>query len=212
MIGDEGDRGIVIAFLSGILAYKCENLAVINVGGVGFNVNIPLTVYRELPRVGEPVTLHTHLIVREDDLSLYGFLSTEDREVFLILLGVSGVGAKMATDVISHLPVNRLVESVQKGESVLLCQVPGIGKKRAEKLIFELKRSKHPILLAPISTRDGKKSPALPENERVSEAIAALEALGCKPYEAYRAISEAVEQLGTDAEVSQLIKEGLRHR
>jgi len=202
----------VIAFLSGKLAEKREDLAVIAVGGVGFNVVIPLTVYRELPRVNEPVTLHTHTIVREDDISLYGFTTREERETFRILLGVSGVGAKMAIDVISHLPVNRLIESVQKGEGALLCQVPGIGKKRAEKLIFELKRSKHPLLLAPIQTTDGSPKTPIPESGNISEAIAALEALGCKPHEAHRAISEAIEHLGNDADVSKLVKEGLRRR
>ncbi len=201
----------MITFLSGVLASKRENSAVIKIGGVGFEVAISVSTYRELPRVGEPVTLHTHLLVREDNLSLCGFALEDEREMFRILLGVSGVGAKMAMDVLSSLPVNRIVEAVQKEETALLCQIPGIGKKRAERLLFNLKQLNHALLLAPVST-SGKAAEEVLDNDHVREAISALEALGCKPHEAHRAIGEAVAVLGEEAGASELIKEGLRHR
>ena len=165
----------MIAFLSGLLKSKTEEHAVIDVGGVGFKVAVPLSTYRELPRIGEPVTLHTILWVREDDLRLYGFASEEEREMFQVLLGVKGVGAKMAIDIVSFMPVARLVEAIRKDQPALLCQIPGIGKKRAERLIFDLKNNSHPLFLRPVAVAAGK---MLPRNERVTEAIEALMALG----------------------------------
>ena len=202
----------MITFLSGVLASKSENSAVIDIGGVGLEAAISVSTYRELPRVGESVTLHTHLLVREDNLSLCGFALEDEREMFRILLGVSGVGAKMAMDVLSSLPVNRIVEAVQKEETALLCQIPGIGKKRAERLLFNLKQLNHALLLAPVVASSDQATAEIPDNDNIREAISALEALGCKPHTAHRAIGEAVSILGEDAGTSELIKEGLRHR
>ncbi|MGC9329868.1 MAG: Holliday junction branch migration protein RuvA [Candidatus Hinthialibacter sp.] len=202
----------MITFLTGVLAAKREYSAVVNVGGVGFEAAVSLSTYRELPRVGEPVTLYTHLIVREDDISLCGFATEEEREMFRILLSVSGVGVKMAMDILSSLPAGRIVDAVQRGDSVVLCQIPGIGKKRAERLLFNLKQMNHPLLLAPAVGEPAKTAAALPQNEAIREAVAALEALGCKPFEAHRAIAEAVSLLGEQSSVSALIKEGLHHR
>ena len=202
----------MITFLSGVLASKSENSAVIDIGGVGLEAAISVSTYRELPRVGESVTLHTHLLVREDNLSLCGFALEDEREMFRILLGVSGVGAKMAMDVLSSLPVNRIVEAVQKEETALLCQIPGIGKKRAERLLFNLKQLNHALLLAPVVASSDQATAEIPDNDNIREAISALEALGCKPHTAHRAIGEAISILGEDVGTSELIKEGLRHR
>ncbi|MEW6238557.1 MAG: Holliday junction branch migration protein RuvA [Candidatus Omnitrophota bacterium] len=199
----------MIAYLSGILRAKRENSATIDIGGVGYHVLIPLSTYRELPSAGEPATLFTHLYFREDDIRLYGFASEEEREAFQILMGVSGVGAKVALDILSHLPISRLAEAVQKGEAALLCQVPGIGKKRADRLLFELKGISHPLFLVPAGTETRKIGP---RNANIIEAEEALIALGCKPLEAQRAILAAVQRLGDQAQTPDLIKEGLRHR
>lgn len=202
----------MITFLSGILAAKQDNLAVIDVNGVGFAVIIPISTYRELPKAGDPVTLHTVLILREDDIRLFGFATEEERQLFDILMGVSGVGAKMAIDILSHLPVERVVEAVQKEEIALLTQVPGIGKKRAEKLVFDLQRQKHALLLAPIS--HGQSSTVAPtaQSSAVREAVEALLALGCKPHEAHHAAAQAVQNLGENALVQDLIREALKYR
>ncbi|HOJ60233.1 MAG TPA: Holliday junction branch migration protein RuvA [bacterium] len=202
----------MISFLTGQLALKRENLAVVNVGGVGFKVTIPISTYRELPREGEPVTLQTILLVREDDLSLYGFATEEERDMFKLLQSISGVGAKLAMDVLSSLPVSRIVEAVQTGNTALFCQVPGIGKKRAERFLFDLRQLSHPLLLTPVMPGARRSPMAAATNERVREAIEALLALGCKPQEAQNAIAQAVSLLGEEAEVTELVKEGLRHR
>ncbi len=185
----------------------------IDVGGVGFTVWIPLTTYRELPAPGETVIIHTHLYLREDEIRLFGFASKEEREIFQLLVGLSGIGNKVALDILSHLPVPRLVEAVQKDEPGLLCQVPGIGKKRAEKLIFDLKRISHPVFLAPVSVKASESSAtASGSSGKRREAEDALITLGCKPQEAQRAIAAAIAHLGEDVDVTQMVKEGLKHR
>ena len=115
-------------------------------------------------------------------------------------------------DVLSGLPVNRIIEAIQKNEVALICQIPGIGKKRAERLLFDLNQLKHPLLQMPFGVSTHSEILSLPKSERVQESIQALEALGFKPQTAYRAISEAIAKLGEGAEVSELIKEGLKYR
>jgi len=200
----------MITFLSGILRAKTEESAVIDVGGIGYYVHIPLSTYRELPRTGEIVFLHTFLVLREEDVRLFGFASEEEREMFQILLGVNGVGAKMAIDAISHLPVPQLVEAISKEQVSLLCRIPGIGKKRAERLIFDLKNKNHPLFLRAFTTSVVGRT-AL-QSQTAAEAVEALIALGCKPLEAQRAVAEALNVLGETAAMSDLIKEGLRRR
>lgn len=205
----------MIHFLSGILAYKSDDSAVIAVGGVGFKVSIPVTTYRELPHINGQVTLHTYLHLREDEIRLFGFATEEEREMFEVLLGVSGVGAKMAVDIISYLPAEQFVKAVQTDDLTLLCQAPGIGKKRAERLVFDLKNSKHPLFLRPVASakpNDGLPDQALTGNS-AKEAVSALIALGLKPVDAQRAVSKALEIFPTPSpDVSLLIKEALKHR
>lgn len=200
----------MIDFLSGTLTDKRETHAIVGVGGVGFRVNIPLSTYRELPRSGEAVHLYTVLIVREDDLKLFGFATEAERDLFNILSSLSGVGGKLAMDILSYVPAPVLAQAVQRDEPALLCQAPGVGKKRAEKIIFELSRQKHPILMTTVST--GTQGKSAPVSDAGQEALEALLALGVKPADAQRALSKAIENLSDDAEVSTLIKEALKHR
>lgn len=200
----------MIDFLTGTLTDKRETYAIVGVGGVGFRVNIPLSTYRELPRSGEAVHLFTVLIVREDDMKLFGFATETERDLFNILSSLSGVGGKLAMDILSYVPAMVLAQAVQRNEPALLCQAPGVGKKRAEKIIFELSRQKHPLLLSPIQTEPGGKE--LPVTDASQEAHEALLALGLKPADAQRTLSRAVETLGAEADVSALIKEALKYR
>ncbi len=202
----------MIAFLSGILKEKKEDHVIIQVGGIGFHVLIPLTTYRELPRIGAEITIHTHLFMREDELRLYGFATVDERELFLILLGISGIGAKMAIDIISHISVSQLVDAVQNDRVQVLCQVPGIGKKRGERLIFDLKNVKHPLFLRPAVVSETKSPQTAAQSQTMTEAVEALMALGIKLVDAQRAVTEAATHLGEDADVSTLIKEGLKYR
>jgi Holliday junction DNA helicase RuvA len=129
----------VIALLSGTVAVRRADHVVIDCGGVGYQLAISAQTLRHVPAVGLEVTLHSHLIVRDDALQLYGFASEEERELFLMLLGVQSVGPKMALAVLSGGPPRELLAALAAGDSARLRAVPGIGKRTAERIIVELR-------------------------------------------------------------------------
>ncbi len=129
----------MIALLSGTVAVRRANHVVIDCGGVGYQVAVSAQTLRHVPAVGLEATLHTHLIVRDDALSLYGFATEEERELFLMLLGVQSVGPKMALAVLSGGPPRELLSALAAGDAPRLRAVPGIGKRTAERIIVELR-------------------------------------------------------------------------
>jgi Holliday junction DNA helicase RuvA len=129
----------VIGRLTGRLAAKHPPQVVVDVGGVGYELDVPMSTFFNLPSTGEPVTLHTHLVVREDAHVLYGFGSQDERTAFRLLIRISGVGARTALAVLSGLSVADLAQAVALQETGRLTKVPGIGKKTAERLLLELK-------------------------------------------------------------------------
>ncbi len=129
----------MIGFLRGRLAAKHPPQVTVEVGGVGYEVDVPMSSFYNLPATGEPVTLHTHLVVREDAHVLYGFATLEERAAFRELIRISGVGARTALAVLSGLSVTELAQAVALQEAARLTRVPGIGKKTAERLLLELK-------------------------------------------------------------------------
>jgi Holliday junction DNA helicase RuvA len=129
----------MIGHLKGRLAAKHPPQVVVDVGGVGYEVDVPMSTFYNLPATGEPVTLHTHLVVREDAHTLYGFGTLDERAVFRQLIRISGVGARTALAVLSGLSVAELAQAVATQEPARLTKVPGIGKKTAERLLLELK-------------------------------------------------------------------------
>ncbi len=129
----------MISFLRGKLVDALPTQVTVEVHGVGYEVLIPLSSYDKLPQPGQEVMLLTHLAVREDALTLYGFLTEEDRNIFNTLIGVSGVGPKIALAILSTLSIDHLRNAVGRDEPEVLTRVPGIGKKTAEKIVFELK-------------------------------------------------------------------------
>ncbi|MCB8928895.1 MAG: Holliday junction branch migration protein RuvA [Ardenticatenaceae bacterium] len=129
----------MIASLSGTILKIEENSLVVNVGGVGVRVFVPKTVLEDVGGVGRPVRLHTHLIVREQELSLYGFETEEDLQLFEVLLGVNGVGPKVALSILATLSPELLKSAIMREETAVLQRVPGIGKKTAERIMFQLR-------------------------------------------------------------------------
>ena len=129
----------MIASLSGTIQFIGSDHLVIKVGGVGVRVFVPKTVLEDVGGVGRSLTLHTHLMVREQDLSLYGFNSAEDLQLFEVLLSVSGVGPKLALAILSTLSPELLKSSIMREETAVLQRVPGIGKKTAERIMFQLR-------------------------------------------------------------------------
>jgi len=180
----------MIARLAGTLIHKLPPLMVIDVGGVGYEVEAPLSVFYDLPETGQPVVLLTHLSIKDDSHTLYGFSSESQRTVFRQLLKISGIGAKLALTILSGASSEELARYVAEEDSAALTRLPGIGKKTAERIIIEL-RDKLDILPAATSQGSGSR-PGAPASA-ISEAITALNALGYKPQESsglVRAVAE----------------------
>ncbi|MDA0182268.1 Holliday junction branch migration protein RuvA [Solirubrobacter phytolaccae] len=140
----------MIALVSGEVAVRRGDHVVVSCGGVGYRLGVSAETLSHVPRIGEPVTLFTHLIVREDALTLMGFATEEERDLFLLLIGVQGVGPKMALAVLSGGPPRELLAAVAASDTARLVAVPGIGKRTAERIIVELK-TKIPDVQDPIS-------------------------------------------------------------
>lgn len=129
----------MFAHLRGTLLEKHPNQAVVEVNGVGYDVTIPVSTYSQLPNAGSEVRLRVHTHVREDALALFGFLTADEKNLFEKLLGVSGIGPKLAITVLSGLPVADLVGAIRRGEAERLVRVPGVGKKTADRIVLELR-------------------------------------------------------------------------
>ncbi len=170
----------MIASLSGTLESLSSDGAVINVSGVGFRVYMPTSTLSTLGTIGKEVYLHTHLVLREDSVALYGFASTEELELFQILLSVSGIGPKLALAVLSTMSVERVTMAIATGSVDLLTVVPGIGKKTAQRLILELKDK---IGALPIA------APTAQLAQENADVLTALTSLGYSVYEASRAVA-----------------------
>jgi Holliday junction DNA helicase RuvA len=129
----------MIALVTGTVAVRRAEAVVVDCGGVGYRLAVSAETLKRIPAVGNPVTLHSHLVVRDDALTLYGFASEEERELFLLLLGVQAVGPKVALAVLSGGPPRQLVGALAAGDAARFQAVPGIGKRTAERIIVELR-------------------------------------------------------------------------
>lgn len=184
----------MIASLRGLVTAAGKDWLVVRVGGVGFQVFVPKTVLGESAQLGQEATLHTHLHVRENELALYGFSSEEELSLFRLLLGVSGIGPKVALSILSALPPDRLQVAIAQEDEVVLARVPGIGPKTAKKLVFDLKDKVQAEL------GRGEALPAITEAD--ADLIAALTSLGYSVVEAQEAMrSLPSEPLPLDEQV-----------
>ncbi|PAV49344.1 Holliday junction branch migration protein RuvA [Pseudomonas sp. HAR-UPW-AIA-41] len=198
----------MIGRLRGTLAEKHPPFLILDVGGVGYEVEVPMTTLYRLPSVGEPLTLHTHLVVREDAQLLYGFAEKREREFFRELIRLNGVGPKLALALMSGLEVDELVRCVQAGDTSTLVKVPGVGKKTAERLLVELKdRFKAWETLPGMTGLVIEPSSVSPVSSAESDALSALISLGYKPQEASRAVA-AVKEDGLSSE--EMIRRALK--
>ncbi len=195
----------MIGRLQGVLLRKEPPALMLDVGGVGYELEAPMTTFYELPAVGERVTLYTHLVVREDAHLLYGFVREAQRRLFRELLKVNGVGPRVALAVLSGLSDEEFSRCVAEEDIARLTKVPGIGRKTAERLVIEMrdKLPKDIPLPASTATAAGPVAPGDP----VSEAVSALVALGYKPNEASRAVRSASTK-GLSAE--EIIRQALK--
>ena len=186
----------MIGRLAGTLVAKQPPHLLVDVQGVGYEVDVPMSTFYNLPAAGAPVTLHTHLVVREDAHQLFGFLTEEERHVFRQLIRISGVGARTALAVLSGMSVADLLRAVSEQDAGRLTKIPGIGKKTAERLLLELRDK----LDVPVIATAG------PKDERSSDIANALLALGYNE----REVGWATKQLPADVAVSDGIRQALK--
>ncbi len=172
----------MIGRLRGRILVKQPPRLLLDVQGIGYEVDAPMTTFYELPAVGEEVVLHTHLAIREDAHVLYGFLQLADRELFRRLLRVSGIGARLALGILSGMDSRQFIACVQGGDAATLVRLPGIGKKTAERLIIELRDR------LPGVPDAGAGLPPAAAASPLEDAISALVGLGFKPQEASRMV------------------------
>ncbi|MGB5259233.1 MAG: Holliday junction branch migration protein RuvA [Gammaproteobacteria bacterium] len=176
----------MIGLLRGRILQKQPPQLLLEVHGVGYEIDAPMTTFYSLPEVGEEVTLYTHLAVREDAHTLYGFTRPADRELFRHLLKVNGVGARLALTILSGMEPQQFVRCIQQGDTETLVRLPGIGKKTAERLVIELRdRLEKGSALSGAPSVDP--AVAVPVNP-VEDAVSALVGLGYKPQEASRMV------------------------
>jgi Holliday junction DNA helicase RuvA len=199
----------MIASIHGIIASKTPESLIVEVGGIGYHVFIPLTTFYRLPEVKAPITLHIHTYVREDALQLYGFLSLSEKQLFLLLISVSGVGPKLARNILSGMEVIDLLSALTKGSAEQLRSIPGIGPKMAARLVLELKEKAASL---------GGTNAALSQegdNPLYEDALSALINLGYKEQEARRTLNRVLHDASPTASpssfgVEELIKHALQ--
>lgn len=197
----------MIGFLRGKLIHKSPPQLLLDVHGVGYEIEAPMTTFYDLPALGEEVKLHTHLVVREDAHILFGFLSETERMLFRTLIKVNGVGPKLALTILSGQSVEEFYRCVENNDVKALVRLPGVGQKTAERLIVEM-RGRLPDLhvQSPASAERGSLAVA-PSGSARQEAISALCALGYKPQDASRMVQAVV---GDDLSCEDMIRQALR--
>jgi len=201
----------VIGRIRGILIEKQATDIVVDVQGVGYEIQAPMSTIYLLPALGKEVVLHTHLVVREDAHLLYGFLSLDERHMFRSLIKISGVGPKMALAILSGMAVEEFVKTVRSNDLAALVRMPGIGRKTAERLVVEMKDKLTDWSEIASSASLLTAAPSGPSDRQMSqEAETALVALGYKPQEAARVIAQVLK-LNSDLNRSEeLIRLALR--
>ncbi len=195
----------MIGYLEGKVRHKTPDYLLLDVNGVGYFVYVPLSTFYELPEIGGATGLHVHTHVREDALQLYGFRTHEEKETFLHLIAVNGVGPRLAVNILSGIQPGELQLAVQNQDRKRLQSIPGVGKKTAERILLELRdRLKLGIV------KDAGPIPQLVPEDTYSDALSALLNLGYRPAEAGRALGHAQKRLGPDPPLESLLKEALR--
>ncbi len=198
----------MIARITGTLVDGNFTEVIVDVNGVGYRIFIPMSTYDKLPKTGENVSLLTHLHVREDALNLFGFATPEEQELFEMLIGVSGIGARLALSILSSMPVGSFCNAIINGDLTLVKRINGIGKKTAERLIIELKdKVAKSALSAP---GDSEKLPDT-KAQAVEDALLALAQLGFKAESARKVVHGIAEKLAEkDCSPENLIRKSLQ--
>lgn len=195
----------MIALLTGKIAYKSPDHIVLDVQGVGYRVHIPFSTYYELPEEGGAVSLHIHTSVREDAILLYGFRTRLEKSFFQLLIAVSGIGPKLARDILSNIQPGPLAQALAQGDLNKLSTIPGIGKKTAERLVLELKDKISKLDLSSLPAADAREIPA---DDVTDDVISALLNLGYKEPQVRKALAGL--DAGGNVSVEDLLKQALK--
>lgn len=194
----------MLAYIKGSLEMKYDNYVVIDVGGLGYKVFMSEKSMEDIGNIGDIVKVHTHYRVREDDISIYGFLTNEELKMFELLLGVSGIGAKSAITMLSNITPSSFALAVITSDTSKLVKIPGIGAKSAARIILELKDKLKTVEATKADNEEIKE--AIKEDNKVTEAISALQVLGYNRKE----IEKAFEKINTDTlSLEEIIRKGL---
>jgi Holliday junction DNA helicase RuvA len=198
----------MITFLHGKLVEMLPTQVTVDVQGIGYEVLIPLSSFDKLPQPGQEIRLLTHLAVREDAHTLYGFMSAAEREMFRLLINtVSGIGPKIALNILSGISVTAFRGAVANCDVKALSQISGVGKKTAERIVVELKDK---IGAAGAWEASSAQRALSPEDQRVNDAVLALLALGFKQIDAHDSVRKAQASLGAQATVEELVRACLK--
>jgi holliday junction DNA helicase RuvA len=191
----------MIAHLCGRLLIKHPNQAIVDVGGVGYEITITVPTFSELAEAGQEVALHIHTHVREDQISLFGFLRPEEKRLFEKLMTVSGIGPKLAVTILSGMPVGDLIGAIRAGDVARLTKVPGIGKKTAERMVLELREKLEELRTSAIAPP--------PLNAIADDVLSALVNLGYQRPQSEKAVEKAA---GTGAQKTfdEIFREALK--
>lgn len=201
----------MIASIQGNLIFKSPNYLIIDVGGIGYQVFVPLSSYYSLPNQGDSVRLNIHTHLREDSIQLYGFIRKEEKDLFLFLIGVTGIGPKLALNILSGISPSDLVKAISEGNLLTLNTIPGVGRKTAERLVLELKEKISPLRVGELSVQD--------QDHKYEDALSALVNLGYKRPQAEEALKQfkvtsyklqVQNQKAEEYSVEDMIKEALK--
>jgi Holliday junction DNA helicase RuvA len=198
----------MIAFLSGKLLEKQANSVIVDVGGVGYEVTIPLSTFYELGEPGTDVELRIYTHVREDAIQLFGFKTTRERDLYLKLISVQGIGAKSGVTMLSGMSSDEIVAAIRSNDIGRLTAIPGVGRKTAERLVIEL-RDKMSELAAAAGAASSFSAEELPSDVVFDDALSALVNLGYQKAAAERALKKVVQD-GTEMSVQKLLRRSLQ--
>lgn len=197
----------MIGFLEGKLRVKSPDNVIVDVGGVGYYVQVPLSTFYDLPDIGQTVSLNIHTHVREDAIQLFGFRTAAEKEMFLLLTGVNGVGPRLAIGILSGISPDELRQVINRQDQGRLKNIPGVGKKIADRVMLELRdkiKGKSKEKPEPVQPFAGEGDSAW------SDAFSALVNLGYRPAEAEKALARAKEALGGETSLEKLLKHSLK--
>lgn len=199
----------MIAYLSGKLLEKQTNLAIVDVGGIGYEVSIPLSTYYELGEVGSDVSMRIYTHVREDAIQLFGFKTLRERDLYLRLISVQGIGPKMGIAMLSGMNADEIILAIRTDDLARLTSIPGVGRKTAERLVIELRDKIGELSSGGTAKHDSLESSSLPSDAVFEDALSALVNLGYQRPLAEKALKQAAQE-GIEISVQKLLRRALQ--